>query len=274
MLFGKLLRLFSHIDPKPDESNRPDWRFVLHRTGFAKSLVTVVLVFGGIWLFFGILEDIISEDPLVTVDRVLHDGMQGLRVPVLDHLMVAVSELGDAAVTLPVSLAVLVVLVYRREWRTAAYWIVALATADAAVKLFKFAVQRLRPMSIYDGVESFSFPSSHATLSVVVYGFLTYLVCRGRQRDAQLRIAVASGSIIALISLSRLYLGVHWFSDVLAGLSLGTAWIAFLSVAHHLLDRDRQSCHVLWVVALATFLTSATIYISLRHSVDFIRYAM
>ncbi|BAO90710.1 phosphatase PAP2 family protein [Caballeronia cordobensis] len=213
MLFSKLLRRLSLTEPEAEDSNRLGWRFVLRRTGIATFFAAVVLVLGGIWLFLGILEDIISEDPLVTVDRVLHDGLRVLRIPVLDHVMVAVSELGDAAVTLPVSLAVLVVLMFRREWRTAGYWIVALATAEASVQLVKFAVQRLRPMSIYDGIENFSFPSSHATMSIVVYGFLTYLLCRGRQREARLRISVMSGSVIALISISRLYLSVHWFSD-------------------------------------------------------------
>ncbi|MBP0592194.1 phosphatase PAP2 family protein [Paraburkholderia sp. LEh10] len=262
------------MEPEADDSDRPGWRFVLRRTGFPKLLLAIVLVLGGLWLFLGILEDIISKDPLVTVDRVLHDGLQRLRFPFVDHIMVAASELGDAAVTLPVSLAVLVVLLFRREWRTAGYWIAAVVTAEIFVKTLKFAVQRLRPVSIYDGIESFYFPSSHATLSIVVYGFLTYLVCRGRQRQVQLRIAMTSGLVIALISFSRIYLGVHWFSDVLAGLSVGTAWIAFLSVTHHLRDRDRQGSTALWVVALSTFLANAVVHIYLRHSFDFIHYAM
>ncbi|AQH05223.1 phospholipid phosphatase (plasmid) [Burkholderia sp. KK1] len=251
-----------------------NWRLVLRRTGFAKLLAAAVLVIGGVWLFLGILEDIISKDPLVTVDQAVHNGLGGLRFTLLDHLMVAVSELGDAAVTLPVSLAVLGVLLTRREWRTASYWVIALATAEASVKALKFAIQRLRPMSIYDGIESFSFPSSHATLSIVVYGFLTYLLCRGRPRAAQRGFCVASGSLIALISFSRLYLGVHWFSDILAGLSLGTAWITFLAVAHHLRDRDAQSSSVLLIIGLIAFATSAAIHIFLRHNVDFIRYVM
>ncbi|MCG5078995.1 phosphatase PAP2 family protein [Paraburkholderia tagetis] len=207
MLFSKLLRRRSHKAPKAEDSNRLDWRFVLRRTGSAKLLAAVVLVLGGIWLFLGILEDVISEDPLVSFDRLLHDGLRGLHIPLFDHVMVAVSELGDAAVTLPVFLAVLVVLLFRREWRTAGYWLVAVVTAGASVKLFKFAVQRLRPVSIYDGIESYSFPSSHAALSIVVYGFLAYLLCRRRGREARLRIALLTGALIVLISFSRLYLG-------------------------------------------------------------------
>lgn len=188
--------------------------------------------------------------------------------------MMAVSELGDAAVTVPVFMTALMTPLLRREWRPVGYWTVAIASVEASAKLLKFAVQRSRPVSIYEGIESFSFPSSHATLSIVVYGFLTYLVCRGHRRATQIRIAGTSVSVIALISFSRLYLGVHWFSDVLAGLSLGTAWVAFLSVAHHLRDRDRRGSPVLWVVALVTFLTTAAIHIFLHHGVDSVRYAM
>jgi undecaprenyl-diphosphatase len=274
MLLNKLLRRFSHFKPETDDSNPGGWRFILHRAGFAKLSVAVILILGGIWLFLGVLEDVLSGDPLVTVDRMLHDGLQGLRAPLFDHVMVAVLELGDAAVTVPVSLAVLAALLFRREWRSVGYWIVAVAAAEASVKLLKFAIQRSRPVSIYEGIESFSFPSGHATLSIVVYGFLTYLVCRGHRRDVQFRIVVINGSVIALISFSRLYLGVHWLSDILAGLSLGTAWIAFLSMAHYLRDRDRHGSSVLWIAALATFLTAAVIHISLHHGADFRRYAM
>ncbi|MEM5312398.1 phosphatase PAP2 family protein [Paraburkholderia sp. JHI869] len=273
ILISKLLRASSHIARAADNGHEGGWRFVLRRTGFVKLAMAVVLVLGGVWLFLGILEDILSGDPLVAVDRMLHRGLQGLRMPLFDHVMVAVSELGDAAVTVPVSIAVLVTLLLRREWRSAGYWVAAIAAAATSVKLLKFTVQRSRPTSIYEGIESFSFPSSHATLSIVVYGFLTYLVCRGHRRQVQVRIVGISAAVIALISISRIYLGVHWFSDILAGLSLGTAWIAFLSVAHHLRDRDRQESFVLWAVALFTFLTAAAIHIFLHHSADFVRYA-
>ncbi|MFC5429571.1 phosphatase PAP2 family protein [Paraburkholderia denitrificans] len=274
MRLNKLLRRSSHIASGTEDGNSQGWRFVLHRIGFAKFLTAVILILGGMWLFLGILEDVISGDPLVAVDQMLHDRLQVLRVPLFDHVMVAVSELGDAAVTIPVSLAVLAALLFRREWRSAGYWIVVIAAAEASVKLLKLAVQRSRPVSIYEGIERFSFPSSHATLSIVVYGFLAYLVCRGLRRAVQFRIAMTIGLVIALISFSRLYLGVHWFSDIIAGLSLGMAWITFLSVAHHLRDRDRQGSSVLWISALATFLAAAAIHIALSHAVDFGRYAM
>ncbi len=254
--------------------NERGWRFVFRRIGLARLAAAVLLVLGGVWLFLGILEDVLSGDPLVTVDRMLHQWLQGLRIPVFDYVMVGASQLGDAAVVVPVSLVVLITLVLRREWRTAGYWVAAIAAAEISVKLLKFAVQRARPASVYEGIESFSFPSSHATLGIVVYGFLTYLVCRGRQRVAQFRIAVVSGSVIALIAFSRLYLGVHWFSDIVAGLSLGTAWIAFLSVAHHLRDSDTRGSAVLGIVALVTFLTAAAIHIFLNHAADLVRYAM
>lgn len=62
-LSGKLLRRCSHIEPEAEDSDRPGWRLVLRRTGFARLMVAVVLVLGGIWLFLGILEDILSKDP-------------------------------------------------------------------------------------------------------------------------------------------------------------------------------------------------------------------
>lgn len=62
-----------------------------------------VLVLGGTWLFFGILEDVISGDPLVVVDAMVHDAIQSLRTPVVDRFMVGLTELGDVQVVIPVS---------------------------------------------------------------------------------------------------------------------------------------------------------------------------
>src|ERR1700686_1801199 len=72
--------------------------------------------------------------------------------------MVAASELGDAAVTVPVILVVLAWLVWQRRLRSAAYWISAVAFAQLFVVTLKFVMRRARPSSMYEGLQGFSFP--------------------------------------------------------------------------------------------------------------------
>jgi undecaprenyl-diphosphatase len=87
------------------------------------------------WLFFGVLEDVVSHDPLVDVDTAIHTALQRIRVPALDSLMVGVSELGDAAVTVPVIFVVLGWFIWQRELRSALYWISAVGLAEVFVEL-------------------------------------------------------------------------------------------------------------------------------------------
>jgi undecaprenyl-diphosphatase len=137
----------------------------------------------------------------------------------------------------------------------------------------KFVIHRPRPTLIYEGVHSFSFPSNHATLSVVTYGFLAFLVARAFDSAARRHIATATTLLILLISFSRLYLGAHWFSDVLAGISFGVACIAVAALLHHVGEENRRNTLSLGIAAMATLLLSASVHIFMQHSADLIRYA-
>jgi len=195
-------------------------------------LLAAVLVLGGAWLFLGILEDVVNRDPLVEVDALIHEALQTVRTPGGDSVFVAVTELGDVQVVLPVMVAVLGWLIAHRFWRTALYWIAAVGVAEALAKVIKLSLHRPRPSTSYPGIEQFSFPSGHATLSVVVYGFLAFLLSIHASHKLRVVIVSATVLLVGSVALSRIYLGAHWMSDVLGGLSFGTAWIAVLAVAY------------------------------------------
>ena len=162
----------------------------------------------------------------------VHDIIQKLRTPSMDSVMVAVTEMGDVQVLLPVILAALSWFVWHRLWQTGLYWLAAIGLAEILVKVLKVMLHRPRPSLLYDGVERFSFPSGHATMSVVVYGFLAFLICRKQRAGVRTLIALATALVIALIAFSRLYLGAHWASDVIAGMSFALAWIGALALAY------------------------------------------
>ncbi|WP_236001836.1 phosphatase PAP2 family protein [Paraburkholderia elongata] len=187
--------------------------------------------------------------------------------------MIGASELGDAAVTVPVILVVLAWLVWQGRLRSALYWIAAVGFAQLFVITLKFVIRRPRPALMYDGLQGFSFPSNHATLSVVTYGFLAFFVARAWGHVARRRIAITTALFILLISFSRLYLGAHWFSDVLAGISFGAAWIATAAVLHHVGDGSQRDASSLGVASFATFLVSAAIHVAMQHGVDLTVYA-
>lgn len=232
-----------------------------------------LLILGGAWLFFGVLEDVASHDPLVEIDVIVYGLLQKLRTPAVDSLMVAITELGDVQVLLPVILVALAWFIAHRLWRTAAYWLAAIGVAEALVKVLKLTLHRPRPGPFYGGVEQFSFPSGHATLSTVAYGFLAFLLCRGEQRRLRKVFALAAALLIAPIAFSRLYLGAHWLSDVLGGLSFGVAWVAALAVAHVYQTHEDLKPRRLAAAVLATLVIAGTVHIATDHAVDLVRYA-
>ena len=229
--------------------SRPRW-FVV---------VSATLVVGGAWLFLGILEDVVTRDPLVEVDVLIYDVLQMLRGPLADRLMRGTTALGDVEVVLPVIVAALAWFVANRYWRTAIFWLVAVGVAEILVMAIGLALRRSRPPGA-SMAYSFSFPSGHAALSVVVYGFLAFLVSVGVSNPWRLVCGFSVAMLVAAIAFSRLYLGVHWMSDVLAGLGLGTAWVAALAVAY--LD-DRAAIArtgSLAAIVLATFVVAAVVH--------------
>jgi len=241
--------------------------------GFRFPLLAALLILGSAWLFLGVLEDVATDDPLVDVDVTVHGVLQQLRTPWMDSAMVVATELGDVQVLLPVILASLAWFLWRRLWKTSLYWFAAIAVAEVLVKVLKLALHRSRPGPLYDGVESFSFPSGHATMSVVAYGFLAFLICRRQRAPIRLLIATATALAIALIALSRVYLGVHWASDVIAGTSFGLAWIGALAMAYSYRSEDDVKPHQLAIVVVLTLLVSGFWHINRDQARDLVRYA-
>jgi cation-transporting ATPase E len=264
--------------PHPSTRPRPKMRAILTWMLSRKSakwflVSAATLVLGGSWLFLGILEDVISGDPLVVVDALVHESIRSLRTPGGDRFMVAVTELGDVQVVLPVVMVALGWFIAHRLWRTAIYWLTAVGVAEALVKVIKLALHRQRPGALYVGVEQFSFPSGHATLSVVVYGFLAFLLSSGVPPRLRVFIVSVAMVLIGAVASSRLYLGAHWMSDVLAGLSFGTAWIAALAVAYLYQRREPLRTGHFATAVLATFVIAATVHVATSHGADVVRYS-
>ncbi len=233
----------------------------------------VVLVLGGSWLFLGVLEDVISGDPLLLVDARVHETLRSLRTPGGDRFMVAVTELGDVQVLLPVILVALGWFIAHRLWRTAIYWLLAVGVAETLVKVIKLTLQRDRPGALYVGIEQFSFPSGHATLSVVVYGFLAFLLAAEAPQRRRVLIGSAASLLIGAIASSRLYLGAHWMSDVLAGLSFGTAWVATLAIAYWYRHREPLRAARFAMAVVTAFAVAATVHAAISYTSDLVRYS-
>ncbi len=236
--------------------------------------VLAALMLVAAWLFFEVLEDVVEGDPLVQIDRGIYNFFQGLRTPWADAVMVAITELGDRRVVAAILGTVFLWLASRRAWRATLYWVAAVGFAGILNTSIKLLIGRPRPVEELTGWSAFSFPSGHSTVNAVMYGFLGFLLAREARPAWRVPILAAALSVPALIALSRLYLGVHWFSDVVGSLLFATAWVIPLAIAY---GQHRPPPIEVWklsaVVCAAVVLVGGS-HVYRRHPTDLQRYAV
>lgn len=146
------------------------------------------------------------------------------------RLMLFITFLGNPVFLVPANLLLLLFfLIKKNKW--AAISITLLSLGGLGIKLLlKQLFHRLRPDNslIEGGVNGFSFPSGHALLSVAFYGFLIWLTAHSiSNKWLQRGVIILLVLIILAISFSRIYLRVHYATDVIAGLCIGFVWLSF-----------------------------------------------
>jgi undecaprenyl-diphosphatase len=145
----------------------------------------------------------------------------------LEQMMKDITSLGSSAVLTIITLAALGYLLIERKYHAAAFLLVAMIGGTALSTLLKLGFDRPRPDLVAHGamVYSASFPSGHALMSAVAYLTLGALLARVQKgHRAKLYFLAVAIVLTLLVGVSRLYLGVHWPTDVLAGWCIGAAW--------------------------------------------------
>ncbi len=209
--------------------------------GFAPRLLAAVALIGGaIWGFLA-LSDEVGEGDTATFDRALILALRQtvdpnrLRGPAwLQESARDITALGGFTVLGLVTLAALAVLIVYRRRRQAIVFAVAAVGAQVLAEAIKNVIGRPRPAFVhqYDLIASSSFPSGHSMMAPAIYFTLAAIVAAGELRPgARILLMAGSGLLVVAIGVSRVYLGVHWPTDVIAGWTLGSAvalaaWIA------------------------------------------------
>jgi len=181
--------------------------------------------------FARIAEDFLTNDPLARWDVEYARWLAGERTSAGIDAFRIVTFFGGPTVVFVIG-AVVSILLYRRGLRRDAALIpLVLVGAQLLNLVLKFAFHRPRPEVAFVHLETYSFPSGHAMMSTALYGTLAFLAwCRIRSRRGQSLLLLATSAFVAVICFSRLYLGMHYLSDVLAGAAGGVFWLA-VSVA-------------------------------------------
>lgn len=186
---------------------------------------------------FGLLAFAVgSSEPTLHLDNAvlttLHEHAN--RSPRIVAAFLIITRLGTLPAFVVLSLVVVAAFWLTGRPRLGPVWLLALIGGGLWVDGLKNVFDRPRPpFNTYFTTEfSYSFPSGHAASSAVAYGMLAYcLALDWRTRRQRLALLVGFGTFVLLIGFTRLYLGVHYLSDVLAGYALALAWISLCVTA-------------------------------------------
>lgn len=204
-----------------------------------------VLSIAALWLFAGVTEDVVHHDPLTRFDLMLTTWIRAHTTPLGDRVFLVVSALGSPTAMAVIAAAGALLLLVRRKWLVLAAWVAAFAGAAVLTVILKNVIQRPRPLDATNFLygTSFSFPSGHALGSLVGYGTLAYVIGSTRIESVRgrVRLSIATVVLVIAIGISRLYLGVHYFSDVVAGYAVGILWLSVCISGLQVVQRRRLS---------------------------------
>ncbi len=206
-----------------------------HLKGFAAPLaafatVGLIVAAAGLGIFALIAEGVEEGITQRLDERVLHWFAQQ-RTPFLDEAALEITTLGNGLVLIIVVLVASVFLWQTQHKWSASLLLFATVTGKLLNTILKVSYDRTRPSVVeaLADVHSPSFPSGHAMSAMVVYGSVAYLVGRLEPgRSLRITTWVVAAAVIIAIGASRMYLGVHYLSDVVAGFIAGLAWLGFL----------------------------------------------
>jgi undecaprenyl-diphosphatase len=213
-----------------------DW--LEERTSIAAAFWLTLLIGLGITLALlaGIaaIVDVVKEGQTQTVDEAVIRWVASNRDSTVSAVAIAVTHLGDFWPTVVVLSSGFWFMIGRRKW-VSAIAIVAAVLGGFLLNIFmKDLFQRPRPLEQYNLVEpiGFSFPSGHAMISASQYIVLAYVLVRGTNPPLWRRLVQTIVAILVpLVALSRVYLGVHYPTDVLAGFLSGLLWALVIMFA-------------------------------------------
>jgi undecaprenyl-diphosphatase len=216
-----------------DPGDLPEATRAQLRLGWRLGIGAFVLV-AAAWLFGAIAEDVVTSDRLTVVDATVAEWLHRHATPTLTQAMLVWTNLHSTVAVGAYTAVVALALAVERQWRRLVLVVVAVGGGLAVNVLMKLAFHRARP--VFDDplltLASYSFPSGHVAGSTIFYGLAVLWLFSRTRRPLWRALALAMAAVlIVIVAFSRMYLGVHYLSDVVAAFAEGVAWLAICTLA-------------------------------------------
>jgi membrane protein DedA with SNARE-associated domain/membrane-associated phospholipid phosphatase len=191
-------------------------------------LMTASILF---FLFLVLVSLLLLHVSFETINQTLYHSLQGVSAPFAVSVMKAISLLGDRNYLVPISGVIFIYLFFTNQKRAAWHWLVLITLTILSLMFFKDLVHYPRPAQgamMYTTHSVYSFPSGHVGTAIVFWGFLGFLLLQKivtprLQKDV---IAVVVFIILSIV-FSRLFLGMHWLTDIVGAILLASAYLSF-----------------------------------------------
>lgn len=190
-----------------------------------------------IFLFFNIIQDYIGQDTLIKADLRIINLISQYRNPNLSQFMLFITHLAKAQVVSVAVIFSLIILFLLNKWSYLKSLLISVVGGELFVWIIKNIIDRPRPplTSALVTETSYSFPSGHSFVAVAFYGLITFFIFESLKKKYLKVLTLISGlTLIILIGFSRIYLGAHWPSDILASYASGLAWLSIIITVTHI----------------------------------------
>ena len=208
---------------------------------FAKHLLfALILCILSILVFSLILWMVVSENKILFLDFLINQSVSAFHGEIITWVMIFFTNIISPFVFAFLLIVLLFVFVYMKKFYSAVLLFFSILAGFLSGLLIKFLVYRLRPANVLIEFSGSSFPSGHATMAVIFFSLVIYsFKYEIKNKFARYLFIVCSILLFLIIGFSRIYLNVHWFSDVIAGFFLGIFWLTLLILLFKIVNLDK-----------------------------------
>ncbi len=192
----------------------------------------------GLYLFSKMVEDVMDAELITKVDKWISVHISVLYSPMLNKIMIFITSMNSSLSFILIIILIITFFIYKRYLKESYFLSLCVIGSFILMRIVKEVMQRQRPEHFLIQVSGYSFPSAHATLSTTI-AFSLYLILKNRVKWQKTLLFLAIIEPL-FTSFSRIYLTVHYLSDIIAGIGIGLFWTSLVALIYIILGNKHE----------------------------------